>query len=103
MYSYISRSVAGSYDNEGIAIFALVLTFYLYVKTLNTGSLAWGTLNALAYLYMVSSWGGYTFIINLLPIHALASMIMGRMTKKLYIAYAPLVVLGTLLAMLIQV
>ena len=30
--SYISRSVAGSYDLEGVAIFALVFTFYLYVK-----------------------------------------------------------------------
>jgi dolichyl-diphosphooligosaccharide--protein glycosyltransferase len=30
--SYISRSVAGSYDNEAVAIFALIFTFYLYVK-----------------------------------------------------------------------
>ncbi len=30
--SYISRSVAGSYDNEGVAIFALVFVFFLYVK-----------------------------------------------------------------------
>ena len=34
---YISRSVAGSFDNEGIAIFALILTFYLWVKSVNTG------------------------------------------------------------------
>lgn len=34
--SYISRSVAGSYDNEGVSIFALVITFYLYVKSVNT-------------------------------------------------------------------
>lgn len=34
--SYISRSVAGSYDNEGIAIFALVFTFYLFIKSVNT-------------------------------------------------------------------
>lgn len=32
MPSYISRSVAGSYDNEAVAIFALIFTFYLYVK-----------------------------------------------------------------------
>ncbi|KAG1367809.1 Dolichyl-diphosphooligosaccharide--protein glycosyltransferase subunit STT3A [Cocos nucifera] len=51
--SYISRSVAGSYDNEAVAIFALVFTFYLYVKTLNTGSLFYATLNALSYFYMV--------------------------------------------------
>lgn len=29
---YISRSVAGSYDNEGIAIFALQFTYYLWVN-----------------------------------------------------------------------
>ena len=27
---YISRSVAGSYDNEGIAIFCMLLTYYLW-------------------------------------------------------------------------
>lgn len=31
---YISRSVAGSYDNEGIAIFALQFTYYLWVHNL---------------------------------------------------------------------
>ena len=30
---YISRSVAGSYDNEGIAIFALQFTYFLWVST----------------------------------------------------------------------
>lgn len=30
--SYISRSVAGSFDNEGVAIFALVFVFYLFAK-----------------------------------------------------------------------
>ncbi|KAH0627309.1 hypothetical protein JD844_002851 [Phrynosoma platyrhinos] len=31
---YISRSVAGSFDNEGIAIFALQFTYYLWVSSL---------------------------------------------------------------------
>ncbi|KAL4303532.1 hypothetical protein GQ457_10G000660 [Hibiscus cannabinus] len=96
--SYISRSVAGSYDNEAVAIFALIFTFGLYIKTLNTGSLFYATLNALAYFYMVCSWGGYTFIINLIPMHVLLCVITGRYSSRLYIAYAPLVVLGTLLA-----
>ncbi|CAN6700509.1 unnamed protein product [Malus baccata var. baccata] len=70
--SYISCSMAGSYDNEAVAIFALVFTFYLYIRlgimfnvlqyllitlcnmqTLNTGSLFYATLNAIAYFYMV--------------------------------------------------
>ncbi|XP_022754987.1 dolichyl-diphosphooligosaccharide--protein glycosyltransferase subunit STT3A [Durio zibethinus] len=101
--SYISRSVAGSYDNEAVAIFALIFTFYLYIKTLNTGSLFYATLNSIAYFYMVCSWGGYTFIINLIPMHVLLCIVIGRYSSRLYIAYAPLVVLGTLLAALVPV
>eukprot|EP00262_Sarcandra_glabra_P016187 TRINITY_DN5200_c0_g1_i2.p1 TRINITY_DN5200_c0_g1~~TRINITY_DN5200_c0_g1_i2.p1 ORF type:complete len:789 (+),score=127.97 TRINITY_DN5200_c0_g1_i2:84-2450(+) len=101
--SYISRSVAGSYDNEAVAIFALIFTFYLYIKTLNTGSLFYATLNALSYFYMVCSWGGYTFIINLIPMHVLLCIVTGRYSSRLYIAYAPLIVLGTLLASLVPV
>lgn len=96
--SYISRSVAGSYDLESVAIFALVFVFYLYVKTLNTGSLAWAVGLFFGYLYMVASWGGYSFIVNLLPIHCLACIIFGRASVKLYIAYAPFVILGGLAA-----
>ncbi|XP_031382473.1 dolichyl-diphosphooligosaccharide--protein glycosyltransferase subunit STT3A [Punica granatum] len=101
--SYISRSVAGSYDNEAVAIFALIFTFYLYIKTLNTGSLFYATFNAISYFYMVCSWGGYTFIINLIPMHVLLCIVTGRYSSRLYIAYAPLVVLGTLLAALVPV
>lgn len=36
--SYISRSVAGSYDCEGVAIFALVNVCHMFVRTLNTGT-----------------------------------------------------------------
>lgn len=42
--SYISRSVGGSYDNEGVAIFALIFVFYLWIKSVNTGSMMWGCL-----------------------------------------------------------
>ncbi|XWS17319.1 hypothetical protein CRYUN_Cryun33cG0057100 [Craigia yunnanensis] len=101
--SYISRSVAGSYDNEAVAIFALIFTFYLYIKALNTGSLFYATLNSIAYFYMVCSWGGYTFIINLIPMHVLLCIVTGHYSSRLYIAYAPLVVLGKLLAALVPV
>jgi len=49
------------------------------------------------------SWGAYTFIINLLPIHCIASIVTGRMNPRIYVAYAPLVVLGTLLSASIPV
>jgi len=50
---YISRSVAGSYDNEGIAIFALMFTYYLWIKSVKTGSMYWAAMTALSYFYMV--------------------------------------------------
>ena len=51
---YISRSVAGSYDNEGIAIFCMLLTYYLWIKAVKSGSIYWSALCAIAYFYMVS-------------------------------------------------
>lgn len=67
--SYMSRSVAGSYDNEAVSIFALVFTFYLFLKSVNTGSIVWSVGCAFSYFYMVASWGGYSFIINIIPIY----------------------------------
>ena len=53
LQGYISRSVAGSYDNEGIAIFALMLTYFLWIKSVKTGSLFWAAATSLSYFYMV--------------------------------------------------
>uniref|UniRef100_A0A1I7UMJ2 dolichyl-diphosphooligosaccharide--protein glycotransferase n=1 Tax=Caenorhabditis tropicalis TaxID=1561998 RepID=A0A1I7UMJ2_9PELO len=96
---YTSRSVAGSYDNEGIAIFALQFTYYLWVKSLKTGSIMWASLCALSYFYMVSAWGGYVFIINLIPLHALALIIMGRYSSRLFVSYTSFYCLATILSM----
>lgn len=96
---YISRSVAGSYDNEGIAIFALMLTYYLWVKSVKTGSILWSTYTALAYFFMVSAWGGYVYIINLIPLHVFALILMGRFSDRLYVAYSTFFTLGLILSM----
>ncbi|KAB0802272.1 hypothetical protein PPYR_04458 [Photinus pyralis] len=99
---YISRSVAGSYDNEGIAIFCMLLTYYMWIKAVKTGSIFWSTLAALAYFYMVSSWGGYVFLINLIPLHVLTLMVTGRFSHRIYIAYSTLYCVGTILSMQIS-
>lgn len=96
---YISRSVAGSYDNEAIAIFLLVFTFFLWIKALKIGSIMWGALTALFYGYMVSAWGGYVFITNLIPLHVFVLLCMGRYSSRLYISYTTWYALGTLASM----
>ncbi|KAH6602120.1 hypothetical protein BASA61_001437 [Batrachochytrium salamandrivorans] len=96
---YISRSVAGSYDNEGIAIFLLVFTFYLWIKALKIGSAFYGAMTALFYFYMVSAWGGYVFITNLIPLHVFALILMGRFSTRIYVSYSTFYVIGTLSSM----
>jgi len=99
---YISRSVAGSYDNEAIAIFCMLLTYYMWIKSVKTGSILWSTLAAIAYFYMVSSWGGYVFLINLIPLHVLTLMVTGRFSHRIYVAYSILYCVGTVLSMQIS-
>jgi dolichyl-diphosphooligosaccharide--protein glycosyltransferase len=96
---YVSRSVAGSFDNEGVAIFALIFTYYLWVRALKTGSVWWAVMCSLSFYYMVNAWGGYVFIMNLVPLHVLALLVMGRFSWRAYAAYSTFYVLGTLLAM----
>lgn len=96
---YISRSVAGSYDNEAIAITLLMATFYFWIKAMKIGSVFYGTLAALFYFYMVSAWGGYVFITNLIPLHIFVLILMGRYDHKLYTAYTTWYALGTLASM----
>ncbi|CAO3622297.1 unnamed protein product [Cunninghamella echinulata] len=96
---YISRSVAGSYDNEAIAIFLLMFTFYLWIKALKLGSAMYGAFAAFFYFYMVAAWGGYVFIINIIPLHAFVLMIMGRFSSRVYVAYSTFYALGTLMSM----
>ena len=96
---YISRSVAGSYDNEAIAIFLLLFTFYLWVRSVRDGSMLFGMLTALSYFYMVAAWGGYVFITNMIPLHALVLVLMGRFSERLYVAYSSFYAIGTLASM----
>jgi len=96
---YISRSVAGSYDNEGIAIFALQFTYFLWIKAMKSGSIMWATFCALSYFYMVSAWGGYVYIINIIPLHVFVLILIGRFNLRHYTAYTTFYTIGQLCAM----
>jgi dolichyl-diphosphooligosaccharide--protein glycosyltransferase len=96
---YISRSVAGSYDNEAIAIFLLMFTFYLWIRAAKTGSAFYSTLSAIFYGWMVAAWGGYVFITNMVPLHVFVLVLMGRFSNRIYTAYSSWYVIGTLASM----
>ncbi|KAG8883022.1 oligosaccharyl transferase stt3 subunit [Tulasnella sp. 332] len=96
---YISRSVAGSYDNEAIAIFLLMFTFYLWIRAMKDGSAFYGAVAGIFYFYMVAAWGGYVFITNMIPLHALVLVMMGRFNSRLYVGYSSWYAIGTLASM----
>ncbi|EDX16347.1 GD24643 [Drosophila simulans] len=75
---------------------------YISRSAVKTGTIFWSAMSALAYFYMVSSWGGYVFLINLIPLHVLALMITGRFSHRIYIAYSTLYCVGTILSMQIS-
>lgn len=50
----------------------------------------------------MSSWGGYVFLINLIPLHVLALMVTGRFSHRIYVAYSILYCIGTILSMQIS-
>ena len=86
---YISRSVAGSFDYEAIAIFQMMTTFLFWIKAVKQRSTPLALLTALSYFYMASSWGGYVFVVNLLPLHALAMLLLQGKVEQLYKVYCP--------------
>ena len=59
----------------------------------------WSCMCALSYYYMVAAWGGYVFIINIIPIYTVIMMVGGRYSSRLYIAYSVFYTLGSLMAM----
>lgn len=42
-----------------------------------------------AVVLQVSAWGGYVFIINLIPLHVFVLLLMQRFSRRLYIGESP--------------
>ena len=70
--------------------------------SVKTGNVYWASLCSVAYFYMVSSWGGYVFLINLIPLHVFVLMLAGRFSHRIYIAYSTVYTIGPLLSMQIS-
>eukprot|EP01063_Lacrimia_lanifica_P026406 TRINITY_DN3554_c0_g1_i10.p1 TRINITY_DN3554_c0_g1~~TRINITY_DN3554_c0_g1_i10.p1 ORF type:complete len:782 (+),score=347.19 TRINITY_DN3554_c0_g1_i10:50-2395(+) len=98
--AHIMRSVGGGYDNESVAITAMLMTFYFWVRSVRGGN-SWiiGVLAGLAEYYMALSWGGYVFVVNMVALHAAVLSLTYVMRKEfdltLHKAYSLFYVIGT--------
>jgi dolichyl-diphosphooligosaccharide--protein glycosyltransferase len=106
--AHIMRSVGGGFDNESIAISAMVATFYFWVLSLRNDSF-WpvGILTGLSYAYMVAAWGGYIFVLNMVCFHAgfllVVNQIRGKHSHSLHRAFTLFYVIGTAGAVMVPV
>ncbi|EEC43036.1 oligosaccharyl transferase [Phaeodactylum tricornutum CCAP 1055/1] len=112
--AHLLRSIGGGYDNESIAMTAMVLTFAVWTRALRDtpetngsgwlpGTMLWGALTGVAYFYMVAAWGGYVFVLNVIGVHASVLVLLGRYSTKLHRAYSCFYVVGTALAIQVPV
>lgn len=91
--------MVGSYDNEAVAIFALVFSFYTFVRNLNTGSMSDALIASFAFYYMVLTWGGYVFVQGFMSVFVVALIFLGRFNAKAYITFSTIWIVGNLLAL----
>ena len=106
--AHLMRSMGGGYDNESVAVTAMVLTFYCWIRSLRstntmTSTVGMAILTGLSYFYMVAAWGGYVFVLNLIGVHAAVLVGLGRFTTKVYASYSLFYVIGTALAIQVPV
>ncbi|CAD2091433.1 dolichyl-diphosphooligosaccharide--protein glycosyltransferase subunit STT3, putative [Plasmodium vinckei brucechwatti] len=97
--AHISRTVAGSYDNESISIFLLILCIYNWIKCLKEGTLFSVVLCSLSTYFMGLSWGAYIFIINSISLFMLAIIILKKYNIKYCIIYNVYYILTTMLCL----
>ena len=74
--AHLMRSVGGGYDNESVAVTALLAVFYFWARSLRPDSAVkdglptrdsclYGVLAGLAFVNMAAAWGGFVFPLNL--------------------------------------
>lgn len=94
--AHLMRSVGGKFDNEAVAMAAICSTFYFWLRSVRTPR-SWpiGVLAGLSYIYMVAAWGGYIFVLNMIGVHAIILVGLGRFNTGVHLAYSLFFIIGT--------
>ncbi len=101
MPAFIQRTIVGFYDNEMIGVFAIVLTMFLFIRSLKRGSAFSGVAAGFALAYLLASWGAGDFILGLLALYGLLMLVGGKYSKRLLTSYLITVTLGVFLGALV--
>jgi len=94
---FMQRTTAGFFDNETIGVFATLMTFYFFIKTIRTGKIVHSLLGGVFLGYLALSWGGFTFVYMILPLVCGIVILLKKYTSNLLIAYIGIEGVGMLL------
>ena len=93
---FMQRTTAGFFDNETIGVFAALMTFYFFIKTVRTGKFYHSILGGLFSGYLALSWGGFNFVFLILPIVCGVMILLKKYDSNILIAYAGIEGVGLL-------
>lgn len=93
---FMQRTTAGFFDNETIGVFAALMTFYFFIKTVRTGKFYHSILGGFFSGYLALSWGGFNFVMLILPIVVFIMILLKKYDSNLLIAYAGIEGVGIL-------
>ncbi len=90
--SHIFRTSLGFFDDETIGIFALILSFFFYLRALQPqrsirSNIFYSLLSGLSLSYLSFSWGAFRYPIGLIALFSFIILIIGRYSSKLLITY----------------
>jgi len=94
---FMQRTTAGFFDNETIGVFATLMTFYFFIKTIRTGKTVHAFLGGLFMGYLALSWGGFNFVYLILPLVCGLMILLKKYNSNMLIAYAGIEGIGLLI------
>eukprot|EP00929_Paragymnodinium_shiwhaense_P063640 TRINITY_DN3179_c0_g4_i1.p1 TRINITY_DN3179_c0_g4~~TRINITY_DN3179_c0_g4_i1.p1 ORF type:complete len:839 (-),score=173.92 TRINITY_DN3179_c0_g4_i1:173-2689(-) len=101
--AHMMRSCAGEFDNEAVAVALFIGTLYLWARCVrNSSSWPIALPAGIMYFFAAATWGGYIFINNLIALHVVFIVVMGKYSG-VYLQYTIFYLVGTLCSMQIPV
>src|SRR5437667_3617060 len=90
--SLISRTELGFFRNEGVGVPTMILTFLFFMRAVNPGrslksTIIYSMMSSMSLIYMSFSWGSFRYAAEVLGLFALALVVLGRYTPRLFLSY----------------
>ncbi|MHA1149553.1 MAG: STT3 domain-containing protein [Promethearchaeota archaeon] len=85
---HMQRTMAGFFDNETIGVFASLMTFIFFLKTIHTGKATYSIIGGMFLGYLSLSWGGYEYVYLLIPLICGILVLINKYNENVLTAYA---------------